>query len=82
MFTLNISNERICNGSCLLLLNLCLLVTIIKVKMLETNLSNFRSVIEVLKVEDAKARKEKDVILAEEYKMEPKDYDLEVLEMA
>ncbi|KAJ0683380.1 hypothetical protein HanPI659440_Chr16g0657681 [Helianthus annuus] len=30
MLTLNIGNERICNGSCLLLLNLCLLVTVIR----------------------------------------------------
>ncbi|KAF5811436.1 hypothetical protein HanXRQr2_Chr04g0181341 [Helianthus annuus] len=43
---------------------------------------DYDSVIEVLKAEDEKAAKETGVLTTENYKMKPKDYDPEVLEMA
>ncbi|MFS7946853.1 putative Post-SET domain-containing protein [Helianthus anomalus] len=43
---------------------------------------DYDSIIEVLKAEDANAGKEKDVIPNEDHKMEPEEYDLEVLAMA
>ncbi|KAJ0524835.1 hypothetical protein HanHA300_Chr09g0305091 [Helianthus annuus] len=43
---------------------------------------DYDSAIEVLKTEDVKVGKEKDVIRNEDYKMEPEDNDPEVLAMA